>query len=73
MTRACIKSGTTHSLLLTKASAIKDFSHDATKIQTKKLPILLSFYFHEALQQRNNFICINFRFESVLRFAIKDA
>ena len=54
MTRACIKSGTTHSLLLTKASAIKDFSHDATKIQIKKLPILLSFYFHEVLQLLKN-------------------
>lgn len=55
MTRACIKSGTTHSLLLTKASAIKDFSHDATKIQIKKLPILLSFYFYEVLQYLNIF------------------
>ena len=72
MTRACIKSGTTHSLLLTKASAIKDFSHEATKIQIKKLPILLSFYFHEVLQLLKTFIYTNFWFHRVFRFAIED-
>ena len=72
MTRACIKSGTTRSLLLTKASAIKDFSRDATKIQTKKLPVLLSFYFHEVLQHLKNFIYTNFWFHRVFRFAIED-
>ena len=71
MTRACIKSGTNHSLLLT-TSAIKDFSHDATKIQIKKLPILLSFYFHEALQLLKSFIYTNFWFHRVFRFAIED-
>ena len=43
------------------------FSHDITKIQTKKLLILLSFYFHEVLQYPN------FWFEKFLRFAIEDA
>ena len=71
MTRACIKSGTNHSLLLT-TSAIKDFSHDATKIQIKKLPILLSFYFHEVLQLLKTFIYTNFWFHRVFRFAIED-
>ena len=71
MTRACIKSGTNHSLLLT-TSAIKDFSHDATKIQIKKLPILLSFYFHEVLQLLKTFIHTNFWFHGVFRFAIED-
>ena len=71
MTRACIKSGTNHSLLLT-TSAIKDFSHDATKIQIKKLPILLSFYFHEVLQLLKTFIYTNFWFHRVFRFSIED-
>ena len=26
------------------------FSHDVTKIQTKKLPLILSFYFHAILE-----------------------
>ena len=36
------------------------FSHIFTKIQTKKLSIRLSFYFHEVLQHLNNFIYTNF-------------
>ena len=31
------------------------FSHDVTKIQTKKLSIFLSFYFHEILQHLKTF------------------
>ena len=31
------------------------FAHDVTKNQTKKLSILLSFYFHEVLQYLNTF------------------
>ena len=49
------------------------FSHDLTKIQTKKLSILLSFYFHEVLQYLNNFIYTNSGFQRVLLFAIEDA
>ena len=49
------------------------FSHDVTKIQTKKLSILLSFYFHEVLQHLNTFMQTNFRLERVLRFALEDA
>ena len=36
------------------------FSHIFTKIQTKKLSIRPSFYFHEVLQHLNNFIYTNF-------------
>ena len=32
------------------------FSHDETKIQTKKLPLLLSFYFHVILEHLKAFI-----------------
>ena len=31
------------------------FSHDVTKIQTKKLSLLLSFYFHVVLQHLKTF------------------
>ena len=33
-----------------------EFSHDFTKIQSKKLSILLSFYFHKVLQHLKTFI-----------------
>ena len=46
---------------------------DFTKSQTKKLLILLSFSFHEALKHLNTFTLTNFWFETVLRFAIPDA
>ena len=49
------------------------FLHDVTKIQTKKLSILLSFYFQGVLQQLNTLIQSNFRFERVIRLAIEDA
>ena len=46
------------------------FSHDVTKIQTKKLSILRRFYFHHALEQLKN---TNFRFKRVLGFMIEYA
>ena len=49
------------------------FSHDVTKIQTKKLSLLLSFYFHVVLEHLKTFIQTNVRFKRVLRFAIQDA
>ena len=47
------------------------FSHNITKIQTKKLSLLLSFYFHVVLQHLKTFIQTNFRFKiwKVLCFA----
>ena len=49
------------------------FSHDVSKIETKKLWSPLSFYFHEVLQHLKTFIYTNFRFQRVLRFAIEGA
>ena len=49
------------------------FSHDVTKIQTKKLSLLLSFYFYVILEHLKTFIQKNFRFKRVLCFAIQDA
>ena len=49
------------------------FSHDVTKIQTKKLSLLLSFYLHVILEHLKTFTQINFRFKRVLCFAIQDA
>ena len=49
------------------------FSHDVTKIQTKKLSLLLSFYFHVVLNIRAPLNQTNFRFKMVLCFAIQDA
>ena len=49
------------------------FSHDVTKIQTKKLSILLRFYFHDALEQLKTNFHTNFRFKRVLGFVIEDA
>ena len=45
------------------------FSHDVTKIQTKKLSILPRFYFHDELEQLKT----NFRFKRVLGFVIEYA
>ena len=36
------------------------FSHEVTKIQTKKLSLLLSFYFHVILDNLKTFIETNF-------------
>ena len=49
------------------------FSHDLTKIQTKKLSLILSFNFHVILENLKTFIQTNFRFKGVLCFAIQDA
>ena len=48
------------------------FLHDITKIQTKKLSLLLSFYFHVVLQHLKTYIQTNFRFKRVLRFVVQD-
>ena len=42
------------------------FSHDVTKMQTKKLSILPRFYFHDALEQLKTNFYTNFRFKRVL-------
>ena len=60
-------------LTLSVSVAYSWFSHDVTKIQTKKLSLLLSFYFHVILEHLKTFIKTNFRFKRVLCFAIKDA
>jgi len=51
------------------------FSHEVTKIQTTKLSLLLSFYFHVMLEHLKilRIIRTNFRFKRVLCFAIQDA
>ena len=49
------------------------FSHDVTKIQTKKLSILPGFYFQDALEQLKTNFHRNFRFKRVLGFVIEDA
>ena len=50
------------------------FSHDVTKIQSKKLLILPRFYFDDALEQLKAYnFHTNFRFEKVLGFVIEYA
>ena len=49
------------------------FSHDVTKIQTKKLSVLPRFYFHDALEQPKTNCQTNFRFKRVLGFRIEYA
>ena len=49
------------------------FSHDVTKIRTKKLLILPRFYFHDALEQLKTNFHTNFRFKRVLGFEIEYA
>ena len=49
------------------------FSHDVTKIQTKKLSILPRFYFHDVLEQLKINFYTNFRFKRVLGFVIEYA
>ena len=49
------------------------FSHDVTKIQTKKLSILPRFYFHDALEQLKTNFHTNFRFKRVFGFVIEYA
>ena len=47
------------------------FSHDVTKIQTKKLSILPRFYFHDVLEQLKPNFHTKFRFKRVLGFVIE--
>ena len=47
------------------------FSHDVTKIQTKKLSTLRRFYFHDALEQLKTNFHTNFRLRRVLGFVIE--
>ena len=47
------------------------FSHDVTKIETKKLSIVPRFYFHDALEQLKANFHTNFRFKKVLGFVIE--
>ena len=47
------------------------FSHDVTKIQTKKPSILLRFYFHGVLEQLKTNLKTKFRFKRVLGFVIE--
>ena len=49
------------------------FSHDVTKIQTKKPSILPRFYFHDALEQLKTNFPTNFRFKRVFGFVIEYA
>ena len=49
------------------------FSHDVTKIQTKKLSILPRFYFHDVLEQLKTNFHTNFRFKRVLGFVLEYA
>ena len=49
------------------------FSHDVTKIQTKKLSILPRFYFHDILEQLKTNFHTNFCFKRVLGFVIEYA
>ena len=52
---------------------LKRFSHDVTKIQTKKLSILPRFYFHDVLEQRKTNFHTNFRFKRVLGLVLEYA
>ena len=49
------------------------FSHDVTKMQTKKLSILPRFYFHDALEQLKTNFPTNFRFKRILGFVVEYA
>ena len=49
------------------------FSHDVTKIHTKKLSFLPRFYFHDALEQLKTNFHTNFRLKRVLGFVIEYA
>ena len=48
-------------------------NYQITKIQIKKLSLLLSSYFHVILEHLKTFIQTNFRFKTVLCFVIQDA
>ena len=49
------------------------FSHDVTKIKTKKLSILPRFYFHDALEELKTNFQTHFRVKRVLGFVIEYA
>ena len=49
------------------------FSRDVTKIQTTKLSILLTFYFHGILEQLKTNFQTNVRFKRFLGFVIEYA
>ena len=49
------------------------FSHDVTKIQTKKLSILPRFFLHDALEQLKTNFHTKFRLKRVLGFVIEYA
>ena len=49
------------------------FSHDVTKIQTKKLSILPRFYFHDALEELKTNFHTHFRFKRVRGLVIEYA
>ena len=49
------------------------FSHDVTKIQTKKPSILPRFFFHDALEQLKTNFHTNFCLKRVLGFVIEYA
>ena len=49
---------------------IADLYTTSLKFKTKKLSILLSFYFHKVLEQLKNDIYTNFPFEQALRFVM---
>ena len=49
------------------------FSHDVTKMQTKKLSILPRFYFHDALEKLKTNFPTNFRFKRILGFVVEYA
>ena len=49
-----------HWLRIQDCASYSWFSHDVTKIQTKKLSFLLSFYFHVVLEHLKTFKQTNF-------------
>ena len=49
------------------------FSHDVTKIQTKKLSILPISYFHDVLEQLKTNFHTNLRFKRVVGFVLEYA
>ena len=68
-----MQKGETHSLFTVYKITNCWFSHDVTKIQTKKLSILARFYFHDALEQLKTNFHTNFRFKGFLGFVIEYA
>ena len=73
-TRGLLLSSTTRAWFLAvpltclKQSLLLWFSHDVTKMQTKKLSILPRFYFQDALEQLKTNFHTHFRFKRILGF-----